>query len=942
MVDLKKQLQDFKQSFAEQGADISENDPRLIADYYSSNLPFHISSGILLCVLSGIGLLSTISPYPDGEVLPEISARAVYQLIFVFNSVSVILLFLELKRFHGTAEKRTKIISSWFMGINMALAGITFFAAQEHSGFFFEYILVTITISLLPHLKHSAFIRNAVINAASASAVLISVQRPIALQDILDFVILFIICDLVNWLHWQSFLGTEVRKFAAEKEKDELYHDSRTDELTGILNRTALREDLSNYAGHTLDIALIDMDSFKTMNDTYGHAYGDRILQTIGRKMREVFHDPEDRCYRYGGDEFLIISDSEDAGRFYQKLIQFNESSRKQGDGPAISCGIGYCIGKADAERGIRSLIQIADSYLYQAKDSGTGRVEGNLTPVDLKEYFQKKRTSVSDRLNTVNDAAEQFHQELMEDKPWSLAYLNISRFAEINEEFGYREGRILIEKIGSLIFHHIPDAVLVNREVDHFVLFSSMQEEAFVQGIQAVQAEAANLEERQMIIIRAGILHHEAKDAPMDFATGMYRAKYACETAISSPYLCFYDQKMEQERAKEIFVHNAFSEALSNASIVPYYQPIVGSLSGTTCGYEALSRWINPEKGMIPPADFIPYLENSGEIYRLDLFLLEQVCRDLQNHKAQFPEGIFVNINLSQKDFQYANLPEEIDRIVSEYHVSRAQIQLEITESAFAEAKLLGNAIRKLQNLGFRIWMDDFGVGESSLSAFRTYQVKGVKLDQSFFADYRNQRTQIIIRSIIDMSHETSCMMIAEGIETLDQLICARQWGLNFIQGFFFSKPMPLSELLASPFVRNMTDECTDRYYQAAAEVPLGALYKPDDDLIGESNVIFSQAVLELGPEIRVFRADDRMEALLHDLVETDGNDRMLKQHCELSDALSEASKKISVSHRKCDFQVKLGTDTLHGQLALLAENPESGRKACILNLTNAVLHVY
>lgn len=931
--------------FTNRDIHLSIKDPRLMADFYHYNLPFGIASGLLLCVLSFISLVGTYAPFSGGSVLPLINATFVYLVIFVTNLVFVGLLFRELQHFHGVAKRRTRVIFDFFMGINMVFASLTFFSTQRDSSFFFEYILVTVIILLIPNTRVPTFIHNVGLNIISVIVVLTCSRHQIAWQDELDIGVLFFICGFVNWLRWLSFLRTESAKFAEEKRKDELYQESRTDDLTGILNRTALRDDYPGFLGKTLAVALMDIDSFKQCNDTYGHAYGDKLLHEVGVRLLQVFDSSRDRCYRYGGDEFLVISMGEDGASFAEKLSGFTDFLGKTQEDAKVTCDIGYCLGTAHTERELRSLIRIADRHLYQAKAAGPGQLIGSAAPVYADDLLSQSADKNLNRLQDLDEAAEQFSKNNRQDKAWDMAYLDVDRFGEIHEKLGSREGRTLLENIIKTIFRYFPDDVLVNREEDHFVLLSALSQEDFEKTLRSMQAEVFHLEERHMVVLRAGLLRHEATDPPMDFATGMYRAKYAADTirdaAVRREPLCWYDVDMEQKRAKEIFVHNAFPEALRTGALVPYYQPIVGSLSGTTCGYEALCRWIDPEKGMISPGDFIPYLEKTGEIYHLDLAILERVCRDLRDHRDQIPDNIFVNVNLSQRDFQLADLPEEILQITKRYGVSCRQLQLEITESAFADTGLVKAAIGRLQGYGFRLWMDDFGVGESSLSAFMSQKVDGVKLDQSFFADVANPRSQIIIRSLIDMSHETNCMMIAEGIENLAQLQCARQWGINFIQGFYYSRALPLEKLLESPFVANLTNALTDRFYQAAAEVHLCSVSAPPFYLAGTHEVLVCRAVLEAGDDIHILRADDQMLQVLDRLhcMEQRDSDLTIRRSSDFAATLTRAAESLAGTQAVADFPVPLDGQQEHGQLAVIAADPEHRRDVYILNLTNFTL---
>ena len=789
MSEMIRKLHDFFRIFTRSGLNISEKDPQVRADYYASNLPFAITAGILICMLSLIGLIGTFAPYSEGFVLRGITATAVYFTIFLTNGIFILLLYRETKRLRIVGEKWTRMIYAGFLSANMVLASLTFYTTQANSSFFFEYILVTITVLIVPNTEFKTFLWSGLINALSVVLVLHSFHRMIAWQDVVDMITLFIICGLVNWVRWLSFLRSETNKFLIEKEKDEYYHDSRTDGLTGLMNRTGLRSDFLMFLGRRVCVAMLDLDSFKQYNDTFGHDRGDEILRLTGSRLQESFSETTDRCYRYGGDEFLVLSIKGDPEGFRAKLSEFRKLCDGEQDGMRTPCSIGFCMGIPHSERELRGLIKIADDYLYQAKS----------------EYENKIRGSVG--------------------------------------------------------------------------------------------------------VITAG------------------------------PHLSVDSVEEDVQRRKERFLQERFRAALTSGQIVPYYQPVVGSLSGMTCGYEALSRWIDPEKGMIPPGEYIPYLEKTGEVYRLDLEILEQVCRNIHDHREQFSDKIFVNINLSQTDFQFADIPEAIRRIVSKYGIAAGQIQLEITESAFADSRILGDALNKLQKDGFRIWMDDFGVGESSLSTLRSDQIKGVKLDQSFFADIENPRTQIIIRSVIDLSHETHCMIIAEGIENREQERCAQQWGVNFIQGYYHSKPLPFEELMNSSFVRNQTDENTDQYYRAAVEANLSLAYQPEFYIRDGSPAFFGSAVLECGDKLRILRMNDQMKAYLGDVVRENRSGYVLDENSVVVTVLKNAAEEAEKRGRPVDFRMDLKNRRLYGQIAGLAENPGCGKTAFVLHLSDFFL---
>ena len=952
-----KRLTDIQLVIPDFDTAVSKSNPRLTRDYIQGNLNYCIAAGIQLCILGMIGVVGTHALWGRGILLTQLNATMVYLLLFSVNAFFVLLFFRAVTRKSEGERKRSRREIDCFMAVNMILASLTFFTTEKNSSFFFEYILVTSIIYLVPMSDILTNLRNFAINVVTAILILNSIHHVLAWQDLVDFAALHVICSFINSIRWKAFLRSESDKFQIEDNEKRFHSKSRTDELTGLLNRTALREDFPELMNVTLCIALIDLDSFKRANDMYGHAYGDRILVRSGRTLRTVFREKQDRCYRYGGDELLVISKDPDGQRFIQRLQEFQKLCRIKIEGIGFSVSIGYCRGIAHSEQELRTMIRVADSYLYEAKGEGGGKIKGTVSMTENKAlHWLPAQTPVLDTLEDMNEGVKLFDQNDMSGKAWSIAYLDMNDFSEITEELGYRAGQNLLEHISQIVLNCVPGVRLIHREADHFVLFSTLPDDEFVSRVRKIQDEVYKAERKHRIILRAGIFHHHANDAPTDFATGMYNAKYAADADPDmyhrDSYFHIYDAAMNQERSRGTFVHNRFETALQKKYFVPYYQPIVGSLSGTTCGFEALSRWQDPEQGLIPPADYIPYLERTNEVYRLDLYILDQVCRDVAAHRDRFPDKIFINVNLSQTDFRTVNMPVEIEHIMSRYQISRKQIQFEITESAFADSSLLQDSLRQMHELGYRLWIDDFGVGESSLSSIGSYQVQGCKLDQSFLADYANPRTQTIIRSVVDLSHEINSMMIAEGVENWDQFLLAKQWGINFIQGFYFSQPLPLEKLLSSSFLRNRTDACIDRFYQTAAEVKLdiagSQLYFPGN----HAAYRFCRAVLLWNAGTRrftVMRMNDEMQQNLRDILEIRGSEIYLKDDSALAKSLFQILMERKegkpdgagrgTAPAEWSFEVPVNERRFHGQLSYLMRNEENGDRLYVLNLTNFVV---
>lgn len=222
------------------------------------------------------------------------------------------------------------------------------------------------------------------------------------------------------------------------------------------------------------------------------------------------------------------------------------------------------------------------------------------------------------------------------------------------------------------------------------------------------------------------------------------------------------------------------------------YYQPVVMGMSRTLCGAEALARWIDPDRGMLTPAEFIPVLEESGKIYELDLYIVEQVCRDYRRITAAGVDLVPVSFNLSRVDFRHPDLFERIEELVQRYEVPRDKLNVEVTESAFvADMELLGQTLSAFRRGGYEIWMDDFGSGYSSLGVLKDYTFDEIKIDMSFLSS-SSEKSRIIIESTVRMAKAIGVRTLAEGVETEEQYQFLRSIGCEKVQGYLFGKPMP------------------------------------------------------------------------------------------------------------------------------------------------------
>ena len=272
--------------------------------------------------------------------------------------------------------------------------------------------------------------------------------------------------------------------------------------------------------------------------------------------------------------------------------------------------------------------------------------------------------------------------------------------------------------------------------------------------------------------------------------------------------YFVAYDESLRIKAIKDHQLADRMDEALEKKEFVVYFQPKHYTESGAVAGAEALVRWNHPELGFLSPVDFIPLFESSGFVSKLDSYMLNQVCGVLREWIDEGIKPIPISVNISRADFEVENLPELIEKIVDAFNLDHELIHLEITESAYTDhPQKIISTLTALQDMGFLIEMDDFGSGYSSLNMLSELPINILKLDMRFIQSGKRHAIgskQNILSFIISLSKWLQFPTVAEGVETKEEFELLRTMGCDLIQGYYFAKPMPVSDfkeyLLANP----------------------------------------------------------------------------------------------------------------------------------------------
>ena len=275
-------------------------------------------------------------------------------------------------------------------------------------------------------------------------------------------------------------------------------------------------------------------------------------------------------------------------------------------------------------------------------------------------------------------------------------------------------------------------------------------------------------------------------------------------------------------EESLDRFILDRFDMALDRGHIIVYYQPVVRTISGQLCSFEALARWVDPERGMLRPDDFIPVLEQAKLIHRLDSFVIHEVCRRIRETLDSREIPIPVSINLSRMDFTLCDVFSVVDDNVRFFHIPHDFLYVEITESVLAEQEgQMHEVVERFQKAGYQIWMDDFGSGYSSLNMLKDYNFDELKLDMRFLSSF-SQRSRRILTSVIQMAKEIGIHTLAEGVETEEQFTYLRNIGCEKVQGFYLGKPLPYEKAVEALQVKGIQIELPRhrKYYDDIGQI--------------------------------------------------------------------------------------------------------------------------
>ena len=387
----------------------------------------------------------------------------------------------------------------------------------------------------------------------------------------------------------------------------------------------------------------------------------------------------------------------------------------------------------------------------------------------------------------------------------WALILFDIDKFKFINDRYSYEEGNHMLERLYKTVGDHLADDEIYARiSDDNFALTvhnaSDSELTAKMQNIFSEFERRNALFVKYSVLFSAGICRLgqcSEKNGTVDFNAALDRCTIAKKTMKGrhSHSIAFYDGKIRDRALREKDYESVMPTALAEHEFQCYLQPKYGLKSRHIEGAEALIRWNSKEFGFVYPNDFIPLSEKNGFVVELDFFILEEVCKTMRRWIDDGKKPVVVSVNQSRLHLNYDDYIWRLREIVDKYEIPYEYIELELTESVFTEnADLLLKIMQKLHEIGFKLSIDDFGSGYSSLNMLKDIPADVVKIDREFFnGTVNSQKGRAVISTVVDLAKNLDMEVISEGVETVDQVNFLTEIDCAMVQGYYFAKPMTI-----------------------------------------------------------------------------------------------------------------------------------------------------
>ena len=521
-----------------------------------------------------------------------------------------------------------------------------------------------------------------------------------------------------------------------------------------------------------------------TREELFGY-YGDRVKEGLFDKVH-----PEEKAKLYA-----ISID------FLNKKTEYDITFRaRMDDGYHLIYSVGYWQAMEDGtelaflvyndvQRLEKNFLEISNKYKLFEKDEFNIDVLTNLPNINYANKYGNGKI-----------------QEIVaKGKNPVIIYLDIDSMQSYNRRYGVKRGDDLLVLVANVLMSEFPHGMVVRVVSDHFAVIDEYNgEENIISIIESVNSKIKIRAFGTTTGLNVGIYVGNKSTLLSESIDHALRANKLVGEDLKKFYR-FYSAEDDSLYNHQRHIIENFDKAMERGWIKVFYQCFLRIETGNGMGFEALARWIDPEYGLINPDDFIPALEKYHLTHEMDLYIFELVCKEI---KIRYDEGLPllpVSINFSRQDFDYIDVIEEINRIydkydISQYGIDKSYFIIEITEQGLAKATdKFYEQLAKIRENGYKLWVDDFGSGYSSLSVFSNFDIDLIKFDMNLLMnlDSNNGANRAVIKAMIDLAHKLGIHTLCEGMETEEQKQFLLSAGCELGQGFFYHKPESLDSIL-------------------------------------------------------------------------------------------------------------------------------------------------
>lgn len=442
---------------------------------------------------------------------------------------------------------------------------------------------------------------------------------------------------------------------------------------------------------------------------------------------------------------------------------------------------------------------------ISQAIQLMLNQLKKNINNINNLAYYDQltslpNRRLLTEKLNTIIDAAS------LNSSKFAIIFLDLDNFKRINDTDGHSVGDSILKEFSNRLKDTIgSDTTIARFGGDEFVIIVHHIEYKtsilpYTKKIKQTLSKPIIINQKIYYInASVGIAYYPDHGTTVDDLLSksdiaMYKAKEGGKNKLE-----YYDPSMMESILKKTKIEELLITALEQKEFILHYQPQYDSKTGEIRGFEALLRWNSPVLGFVSPDDLIPILEETGYIVQVGEWVIREACSKIKEIHSKLGLNLIVAVNISVVQLRDENFAERVQEIVNEYQIDPSLLEIEITESTFIHSfEQVSLILHQLYRFGIKIALDDFGTGYSSISYLKQLPIQILKIDRQFIKDIHiNKEDRTFAAAIIRLAHELNLDVVAEGIESIAHVEYLEEWGCDFFQGYYFSKPISEDEMI-------------------------------------------------------------------------------------------------------------------------------------------------